>query len=84
MPQSPELRQGEVEPDREQQEDNSKLGQQSQLAPLDHRAWCVWTEEHAHQEVTQYWRGVQTVKHRDHSNRCGEDQKELHQGLVDH
>jgi hypothetical protein len=78
-----DLRQREVQADREQQEHDAELGDRLDRRRVDHRASGVRTEQHPHQQVAEAGRDAQALEQQHHGHGHAEQQQDLDEGLVE-
>lgn len=72
-----QLRQREIQPDREQQKDHAKLRHGLELRYIDNRSDRVRTENDPDQQVAQAGGNVQVLKNEHHGDRNAQQQQDV-------
>ena len=81
---SMDMRQGVTQANREQQEDDAELCDETQLVTLDHRTRRIRAEHDTHQQVTERRGDAQPLEHRDDQYRGQKQYQELYDRLLNH
>jgi hypothetical protein len=83
MAQGVDLRQREVQPDREEQEHDAEFGDSRDRRRIDHRAGGVRPEQETDQQVTQARRHVQPLEGQHDDHGAAQQQQDLEEGLFE-